>query len=437
LSSLEELESSLPEEERTGVAGDSAWSASTDGEPRTEEALRAAAAPSSPPLGADAVAPAETPPPLKAKASTTAGDLDIEPIAGPLFGDPTSVPGTEDGASRTHARASRGAGFEFATPKAGSKWSGWFLLLLALAAVAIGAFSAFKYLTRERTSPLIDKLAVEVPERPAVAPHPQRDQAPPPIPADVEQPSEPGPKPAGSAEPTALSEPASPRASQSRAKGLSTSEPSALPAERKPKAKTAASAPAPLPAPQTDAPSPSPKDTSRLAPVPGREQHPSSEAQPAAETRPPAAAKPSGEVKPAGETTAPEEAVENLPAADETGRPNSPAAGNPVEPPPLVNASELDVPLERRYAPQPELTPEAREAGVAGRVFLTVLIGPDGSVKEVRIMVEPGYGLGDAAQKAVREWRYSAPASRGEPVRVWKTEIVEFKLPEPWKQQKP
>ncbi len=103
-----------------------------------------------------------------------------------------------------------------------------------------------------------------------------------------------------------------------------------------------------------------------------------------------------------------------------------PAPSALAKPAPVVRLSELDHPLRRLAGELPAVTPEAREAGIHGRVFLNLLIGPDGTVREARVMIEPGYGLGEAAARAVRTWRYSLPRRDGEPVRVWKTEVVEF-----------
>ena len=104
-----------------------------------------------------------------------------------------------------------------------------------------------------------------------------------------------------------------------------------------------------------------------------------------------------------------------------------PAPSALAKPAPVVRLSELDHPLRRLAGQLPVLTPEAREAGIHGRVFLNLLVGPDGTVREARVMIEPGYGLGEAAARVVRTWRYSPPRRNGEPVRVWKTEVVEFR----------
>lgn len=96
---------------------------------------------------------------------------------------------------------------------------------------------------------------------------------------------------------------------------------------------------------------------------------------------------------------------------------------------PIVRASELDAPIQaiRRTVPSP--TPAAVEASLGGRAFLNVLVAGDGSVQEVRLMIDPGLGLGEAARNAAESWGYSRPTRQGKPVRVWKTEVVEFVVP--------
>ena len=69
----------------------------------------------------------------------------------------------------------------------------------------------------------------------------------------------------------------------------------------------------------------------------------------------------------------------------------------------------------------------AREPVGAGRgTVRQVLIGPEGRVLDTKSMMDPGYGLAEAAAASVRGWRYSRPTRDLEPVRVWKTEVVEF-----------
>jgi TonB family protein len=97
-----------------------------------------------------------------------------------------------------------------------------------------------------------------------------------------------------------------------------------------------------------------------------------------------------------------------------------------TQPIPIVGLRDLDRPLELIESPTPRLAPEAEEKGISGRVFVNLLIGPDGKVRDVRVMINPGYGLGEAAREAASRWSYTVPTRHGRPVRVWKTEVVEF-----------
>jgi TonB family protein len=123
--------------------------------------------------------------------------------------------------------------------------------------------------------------------------------------------------------------------------------------------------------------------------------------------------------KPAVRTEPDSEPVDPAPSSAEA----NPA---PVQPTPVVGLRDLDQPLNLIESPTPRLAPEAREQGISGRVFVNLLVGPEGTVREVRVMIDPGYGLGQAARDAAARWRYTPPRSHGRPVRVWKTEVVEF-----------
>ncbi|MFN7967078.1 MAG: TonB family protein [Acidobacteriota bacterium] len=115
-------------------------------------------------------------------------------------------------------------------------------------------------------------------------------------------------------------------------------------------------------------------------------------------------------------------------AAPQVNEPGTTFASGPgfADPARLVRMADLDEPLRVLERAQAETPAQAVQAGVRGRVFLSVLIGDDGQVKDAKIMIEPGYGMGEAAKKAVQSWRYSKPKSRGESARVWKTEVIEF-----------
>ncbi len=115
-----------------------------------------------------------------------------------------------------------------------------------------------------------------------------------------------------------------------------------------------------------------------------------------------------------------------------------PSAGDPAPVPggtdvpvetPIVRVSELDTPVSAVRRTIPPATAEAVAARIGGRAFLNVLVGADGAVQEARLMIDPGHGLGEAARRAAQSWSYTAPLRGGQPVRVWKTEVVEFEPP--------
>jgi len=120
------------------------------------------------------------------------------------------------------------------------------------------------------------------------------------------------------------------------------------------------------------------------------------------------------------------------PAAAPLAAPEDPPAAAPTVDPegsPIVRANELDAPIRATNRGVPPPTAEAVAARMGGRAFLNVLVGGDGSVQDVRLMIDPGHGLGETARRAAQAWRYTAPLREGQPVRVWKTEVVEFELP--------
>ena len=71
-----------------------------------------------------------------------------------------------------------------------------------------------------------------------------------------------------------------------------------------------------------------------------------------------------------------------------------------------------------RLLAQPEVPypPEARKAGVEGKVILALVIAPDGGVAGARVLSEPGSGLGEAARQAALHFRFSPALLEGQAV---------------------
>ena len=91
----------------------------------------------------------------------------------------------------------------------------------------------------------------------------------------------------------------------------------------------------------------------------------------------------------------------------------------------------------------PELIPESRvdpdfpgrlsRAEMDGWVLLSVIVHRDGSVSDVTVLrAQPaGWGLEEAATKAVQQWRYQPALFEGKPVTVQHTIRVRFERPDP------
>jgi protein TonB len=60
--------------------------------------------------------------------------------------------------------------------------------------------------------------------------------------------------------------------------------------------------------------------------------------------------------------------------------------------------------------------PEARKAGVAGKVVLLLRVAPDGQVLSASIVSEPGSGLGEAAREAALRFRFEPAVADGEAI---------------------
>lgn len=76
---------------------------------------------------------------------------------------------------------------------------------------------------------------------------------------------------------------------------------------------------------------------------------------------------------------------------------------------------------------RPVYPPTARQSGIQGTVRMEVLIGKDGRVENVKVLSGPSL-LIEAAQQAVRQWKYAPTLLGDEPVPVLTTVDVEFRL---------
>jgi protein TonB len=71
----------------------------------------------------------------------------------------------------------------------------------------------------------------------------------------------------------------------------------------------------------------------------------------------------------------------------------------------------------------------AKEAGTQGRVIMTFIVEKDGSLTDIKVLREPGNGLGDEATRVMKlAPRWKPGVQNGKPVRVQYTIPVNFSL---------
>ncbi|HEY6844236.1 MAG TPA: TonB family protein [Thermoanaerobaculia bacterium] len=70
----------------------------------------------------------------------------------------------------------------------------------------------------------------------------------------------------------------------------------------------------------------------------------------------------------------------------------------------------------------------ARRAGVEGPVVVRGIVRRDGTIDNVEVIKDLPYGLGEAAAEAVSQWRFRPATYRGEPIDVYYTVTVNFRL---------
>ncbi|MFL6248754.1 MAG: TonB family protein [Thermoanaerobaculia bacterium] len=134
-------------------------------------------------------------------------------------------------------------------------------------------------------------------------------------------------------------------------------------------------------------------------------------------------------------------------SADAAVQPQPPIADTAVEPPPIAEpAPEVQPePVERTTGvysavppggTQPEEVDRAiprypaaaRRAGVQGPVVIRGIVRRDGTIDNLEIIKDLPYGLGEEARRAVNRWRFRPATYRGEPIDVYYTVTVNFRL---------
>jgi TonB family protein len=70
----------------------------------------------------------------------------------------------------------------------------------------------------------------------------------------------------------------------------------------------------------------------------------------------------------------------------------------------------------------------ARRAGIQGPVVVRGIVRRDGTIDNVEVIKDLPYGLGDAAREAVSQWHFRPATYRGDPIDVYYTVTVNFRL---------
>jgi protein TonB len=76
----------------------------------------------------------------------------------------------------------------------------------------------------------------------------------------------------------------------------------------------------------------------------------------------------------------------------------------------------------------PRYPPSARRRGIEGAVVVRGIVRRDGTIDNVEVIKDLPSGLGDEARRAVSRWRFRPATYRGEPIDVYYTVTVNFRL---------
>jgi protein TonB len=109
------------------------------------------------------------------------------------------------------------------------------------------------------------------------------------------------------------------------------------------------------------------------------------------------------------------------------GVPDAPPPPEPEGPVRFVVGGNITEP-EKLSGPNPIYPEAARRARIQGVVVLECTIGKDGTVTEAKVLRGLPLGLTEAAQDAVRKWRFKASTLKGKPVEVLYILTVRFNL---------
>jgi len=95
----------------------------------------------------------------------------------------------------------------------------------------------------------------------------------------------------------------------------------------------------------------------------------------------------------------------------------------------VMTTDSVDEPPRPQRTVAPEYPSRARKKGTTGLVRLSLLVGVDGRVRDVRVLESSPPGVfDDAAVAAVRQWTYAPATYEGQPVATRVTQPIDFRL---------
>ena len=98
----------------------------------------------------------------------------------------------------------------------------------------------------------------------------------------------------------------------------------------------------------------------------------------------------------------------------------------PIEVPILISPSVVaPVPVVRTLPAYPEVARRLRKEGI---VIVQATIDREGNVIDTHVLKDIGLGCGDAAEEAIRGWRYRPATLDGRPVSVYLMVTINFEL---------
>jgi TonB family protein len=94
----------------------------------------------------------------------------------------------------------------------------------------------------------------------------------------------------------------------------------------------------------------------------------------------------------------------------------------------LVPVTKITTAPSLQYAVKPEYSKEMIEARLEGVIKAELLIDIDGTVRDVRILNDLGYGTKEAARKAFLQWRFEPAKENDKRVAVWISYSMRYEL---------